>query len=264
MALYGASNFPIRPLSAEVKTLSAFGFDYLELCLDPPYGLPEKIDTAELKRISAGEGLPVLVGHLPAFVWLADAYQSIREASLLEVRKALDVLVELEVEKAVLHPAYITGLLRITPEVGRHLARGSLVRILADAGERGITLCLENMFPRAGHMYRPEEFVEILKEFPELAVTLDLGHGNIKAPAGRVVALVEAAGDRIKHVHLSDNSGGDDEHLPLGAGRVDIIGGLSALKRMDYDGTFTLEVFSPDRDYLVMSLNKIREIWNGL
>ena len=34
--------------------------------------------------------------------------------------------------------------------------------------------------------------------------------------------LLDAFGDRLLHVHVSDNHGGDrDEHLPLGAGNID-------------------------------------------
>jgi hypothetical protein len=34
--LYGAMNFPIRPILEELEAISGLGFDYLELAMDPP------------------------------------------------------------------------------------------------------------------------------------------------------------------------------------------------------------------------------------
>jgi sugar phosphate isomerase/epimerase len=45
---------------------------------------------------------------------------------------------------------------------------------------------------------------------------------------------------------------------------VDVAGGLAVVKATGYDGTITLEIFSPDRDYLAMSLKKVRAIWESI
>ena len=36
---------------------------------------------------------------------------------------------------------------------------------------------------------------------------------------------------------------------------------IPLLKKSGYDGTITLEVFSPDRRYLLFSREKLKEIW---
>lgn len=264
--IYGATNHPLRPLTGEIKALAALGFDYLELCMDPPHGLPEKVrpGLTEVRSVLSGEGLGLPVVHLPTFVWLADIYSSVREASVTETFKALDLAAEIGVEKAVLHPGYLTGMMNFTPDVGKKHASESLDRILQKATGLGITICLENMFPRAGHMFRPEEFTEVLQKNPGLMMTLDLGHANIRAPKDRAAAFVQVARGRIGHVHVGDNNGQEDEHLPVGAGRVDVHGGLAAIKASGYDSTVTLEVFSPNRDYLAMSLKKVRAIWENI
>jgi sugar phosphate isomerase/epimerase len=261
--IYGATNNPIRPLPGEIRTIATLGFDYLELCLDPPHGLPEMLrpKLPEIRSIIEGEGLRLPVAHLPTFISLADIYASIREASIIEVFKALDLAAEIGVEKAVLHPAYLTGLIAFTPDIGKGYMLESLARTLEKASELGLTLCLENMFPRIGHMYRPEEFTDVFRQNPRLMMTLDLGHANIRAPKDQVAAFIKVAEGRIGHVHVCDNSGKEDEHLPVGAGRVDLVGGLTAIKASGYDLTITLEVFSPDRSYLAASLEKIRAIW---
>ena len=62
---------------------------------------------------------------------------------------------------------------------------------------------------------------------------------------------------------MSDNKGGGaDLHLPLGAGTVDVPRALRALRRLGYDGTITLEVFSPDRYLLAYSRDRLRQMWD--
>lgn len=263
--IYGATNNPLRPLTDELKVLGKLGFDYLELCLDPHHCLPETLQPrlTEIMSALSGEGLELPVVHLPTFIWMADVYASIREASLVEVFKALDLAAELGAKKAVLHPGYLTGLMAFTPDIGKEYASESLGKVLEKSTGLGIMLCLENMFPRIGHMYRPEEFKEVLNRNPGLMMTLDLGHANIRAPKDRIAAFVRAAHGRIGHVHIGDNNGQEDEHLPVGTGQVDVAGGLAAIKASGYDQTITLEVFSPNRDYLAMSLKKVRAIWES-
>ena len=64
-------------------------------------------------------------------------------------------------------------------------------------------------------------------------------------------------------MHVGDNNGQEDDHLPVGAGRAHIAQGLAAIKTSGYDDTITLEVFSPDREYLAVSLKKVRLIWEN-
>ena len=259
--LFGAMNSPLAELYSEIEVLAGLGFDYLELCLDPPKAYPPALDAHEVKRTAEAAGLPILVGHLPTFVWLADIYPGIREASRLEVERALTFLAEIEVKKAVLHPGYWTGLMTTMPDMGKDLAEESLVMILEKARELGVVICLENMFPKTGHMFKPEEFSDILGRLPDLMMTVDLGHANIGGPRDRVQKMIEAGGSKIRHVHISDNRGRDDEHLPLGVGRLDLKRSIAALKKIGYGDTATLEVFSPDREYLKKSLEKVRVMW---
>jgi sugar phosphate isomerase/epimerase len=87
-------------------------------------------------------------------------------------------------------------------DMGKQYATESLEKILERSAELGITVCLENMFPRIGHMYRPEEFAEVLDRNHGLMMTLDLGHANIRAPKGQTAAFAKVAQRRIGHVHI--------------------------------------------------------------
>jgi sugar phosphate isomerase/epimerase len=109
-----------------------------------------------------------------------------------------------------------------------------------------------------------EQLSELLRPLPELGLHLDIGHANLLVSHNTTEALLEAFAGRLRHVHLHDNKGGSaDLHLPLGTGTVDAPQHVRALQAAGYDGTITLEVFSPDRYYLAHSRDVLRRLWDG-
>ena len=121
------------------------------------------------------------------------------------------------------------------------------------------------MFPISNSLVDPDDFVEIFEMFPALKMTLDIGHANIGSKGGeRVFGFIERFDDRIEHIHVSDNFGKEDSHLPVGTGTVDFPKIINAIKGIGYDKTITLEVFSRDRDYLKLSRDKLVDLFASL
>jgi sugar phosphate isomerase/epimerase len=261
--LYGAMNSPLRPILDEVKAIAELKFDYLELAMDPPHGDTKSIKKQKrdiqksLKRYDLE-----LVCHLPTFLSTADLTDRIRQASIDETLDCLEVAAEMEPLKIVLHPSYMTGLGTFVPELARAHALESLTVIVEKAHALGLCLCLENMFPRTQWLTNPEEFVDILAKFPTVNLLLDIGHAHIEDAGGaKCLRFIKMFSDRIGHLHMSDNFGKEDQHLPIGAGIIDFLSVVKGLKGIGYSDTVTLEVFSRDRDYLKMSKKKIQEMW---
>ena len=253
--LYGAMNFPIKSVLAEIDEFARLGFDYLELAMDPPqahYSMISENKEAILKALD-GHSMQ-LVCHLPSFVSIADLTEGIRTASLTEMFKSLEVAAELSALKVVLHPGHIGGLGVFVMETALQFGRESLAAIIAKADQLGLCICLENMFPRLQTYFMLEHFEEILEKFADLKITLDTGHANIDSQDGtKVLDFIRHFGHRIGHVHLSDNFGKRDDHLPLGEGTIDFTSVAKALKDCGYDDTITLEIFSEDRRKLKAS-----------
>lgn len=65
------------------------------------------------------------------------------------------------------------------------------------------------------------------------------------------------------HIHLHDNLQNLDLHLPMGCGNIDWERTLKCLKKY-YDGTITLEVFSRDRDYVLLTKEKLARLWRRI
>ena len=263
--LYGAMNFPVKPVLEELESLALLGFDFLELAMDPPAAHYAAVRDQKTELLAALDRHKMqLVCHLPTFVSLADLTDSIRQASLAEVLKAIETAASLAAEKVVAHPAAISGMGVFAFELARQHAYESLAAIVSKATELGVRLCLENMFPRSRFGVEFDEYKDIFNRFPTLKLTLDTGHAQIGSPRGkRIMRFIEAFADRIGHIHVSDNFGKEDNHLPIGSGNIKFAKILTALKKTGYDGTVTFEVFAPDREYLRLSRQKFDRIWRS-
>lgn len=256
--IYGAMNFPVKPVLKELDAIAAQGFDYIELTMDPPQAHYTEVRRQKEVILKALESSRMgVVCHLPSFVSPADLTESIRKASVAEMLGSLEVAAELKAMKVVMHPSYVTGLGGFVVDQAREYGLKSLRTIVEKAEALGLCLCLENMFPRTNSLVNPDEFQTVFDMFPALKLTLDLGHAHIGSRGERrALEFLDRFPDRLAHVHASDNFGKDDNHLPIGAGSIDFPLIIKALKASGYDDTVTLEIFSRDRDYLGISREK--------
>jgi endonuclease IV len=123
---------------------------------------------------------------------------------------------------------------------------------------------LQNIIFTTVEDQQPHEFQPVFETFPEIRLTLDIGHANLGGGKNRSSEFIRLHGYRIGHVHANDNFGKEDSHLPIGAGIIDFERIMKELKEAHYDETITLEVFSRDRDYLKISKEKIKRMWEAL
>lgn len=126
------------------------------------------------------------------------------------------------------------------------------IRRLHEYGEEaGVAACVENLktpFFDAGDS--PGMF-----ETADADACLDTGHAVVSGQNGRDQAdLLREHGDRISHVHLNESRiEAQDEHPPLGLGRVDFDAITETLIQSGWSGTCTHEVWGFDLDYVAQS-----------
>jgi sugar phosphate isomerase/epimerase len=259
---FGAMNFPVNPVLEEIEIFARLGFDYLELAMDPPMAHHQVIAGQRTAIVKSLEKHNLgLVCHLPTFLSTADLADTIRQASLAEMLQSLEVAAILGAKKVVLHPSMVFGMGGFVLETVKEHALAFVSTMVSAAQRLNITICLENMMPRNMLGVEPDYFVEIFREFPSLALTLDTGHANMGDPGGhRLKQLVTRFGDRLGHVHVSDNQGVYDDHLPVGSGTVNFSAFIHALKKSGYDETITLEVFVDNRQMLLDSRDRLQNL----
>ena len=256
---FGAMNYPLRPVLEEIKVFSAMGFDYLELAMDPPEAHHEKLlDQSEAIR----ERLAVydlgLVCHLPTFLSTADLTASIRRASRREIRDSIGMAARLGARRVVLHPSIMSGMGCHVPALFNGYARESLDEAVECAAQVRIDLCLENLFPQLTPFGTLDDWDRCFARYPQLGLTLDIGHANIE-PGGmtQILTYIRRFQSRLRHIHVSDNLGRQDDHLPVGDGQIDFPAVAEALNQIGYQEGLTLEIFTHNRDDLVRSRDRL-------
>lgn len=114
--------------------------------------------------------------------------------------------------------------------------------LLEQAAQAGCRMVLENVFEA-----RTETLVTLLDSLdsPLLGHCFDIGHWHLFAE----VSLAEwfaALGPRLSHLHLHDNFGKYDEHLPVGEGRIDFASLFSLVSTLPQQPTMALEAHSQE------------------
>ena len=259
---FGAMNFPIRPVLEEIDAFGALGMDYLELAMDSPMAHHSHLtrQSRAIRKSLENWGM-ALVCHLPTFIYTAHLTDSIRKASLQEALDALETATLLGAEKVVVHPGYIQGMAVHVIDHAMTLVYEGFEKLCLKATQLQMPLCIENMFPGLGPFVEPDDFEPIFTTFPQMKLVLDTGHANIGDPSGhRVIDFIRRFGTRLGHLHVSDNNGRADEHLPVGQGNIGFSALVRTLLRQGYDDTLTLEIFTEDRSLLTQSRERLAKM----
>ncbi len=115
--------------------------------------------------------------------------------------------------------------------------------LLAFAKIHNVTICLENMPMPHFSLGAPSQILQFVQTINDnnFKICLDTGHTAV-FPNLNVGDEVRKLGKQIKVFHIHDNMGQFDEHLFPTKGKIDWNDFLHALKQIEFDGTFSLEI----------------------
>ena len=93
---------------------------------------------------------------------------------------------------------------------------------------------------------RPERLLEVVSavDDPRLGLCLDVGHVTANTNSS-LADWLRCLDSRISHVHIHNNFGGEDRHLPLGEGSIDMEWLLAELLARAPEASLTLENILP-------------------
>jgi sugar phosphate isomerase/epimerase len=250
-------NNPRMNLLKEIERIGGVGVDFIDLTIEAPGAAPDGHDWATVRAAVADAGLEV-VAHAAPYLPIHNPSPLVRQAAIDELRRCIDVAQLLGAPFCTTHFLGWPGFLE--EEQGYEFYRQAYTILLKHGEERGVAVTLENS-PHNKHQLK--YFREIFFRLPNLKLTFDIGHGNIETARSMTRDYLFALRDRLVHVHMSDNDGDGDDHLPFGAakrGGINLMHELRGLKDFRYDGTITLEIFGHER-WLRASLELLRDYW---
>jgi sugar phosphate isomerase/epimerase len=253
----GTMNHPGHKVLKEIEWIGRMGMSFLDLTLEPPLADVRHVDAKAIRAALEEYHLDV-IGHTAYYLPLCSPFESLRRAAVDELKLCLEVFAAVGARWMNLHP---------DRQAPMHDRKFVIERNLQTIGElmeasrgSGVGLMIENL-PAGFNSVR--QLRGLFDPLPELGFHLDIGHANLMVEHSTTDELLNAFGSRLRHVHLHDNKGGDDDlHMPLGAGTLDVERAIRSLRRTGYDGTITLEVFTPDRFYLDYSRKVLQRIWD--
>jgi sugar phosphate isomerase/epimerase len=227
IALSTASTYP-ESTPAAFEMAARLGYDGIEIMV---WTDPVSQDTQALRRLVDYHGIPIVAIHSPCLLLTQRVWGTDPWGKLVRARAAAE---ELEASTVVVHPPF-----RWQRDYGREFVAG----IERMAQETDVRFAVENMFPLRA---RGREVSAYLPDWSPVEdgyrhVTLDLSHTSVSR--SDAIAMADALGDRLAHVHLADGSGSaKDEHLVPGRGTQPCAQLLEQLATRGFDGTVVVEI----------------------
>ena len=213
---------------------------FIELMDAGPHALsPSRVEA--LLEIKKTHGLEYAV-HAPyTDVNIAAEDPQVRGAILGRLEASIRYASDLGAETLVFHPGNTTALEWALPQGTAWRINLESVRSLVEYAETlGVGAMIENVpepFPFL--MKSVEDFDRFYDEGGiEVFMVLDVAHAHLR---GEELEFMGRFGDRISHVHVSDNRGDRDTHLRIGEGSIAWAEVMEALKESPFDGWVTIE-----------------------
>jgi sugar phosphate isomerase/epimerase len=257
----GGMNHPARDPVAEIEWFAEHGFDFVDFTLEPPAADPAQIDPRAIRAALDRHRLDV-VAHTPWFLPFASPFAGVRKACLEEFRRLLRASQQIGARVMNAHYARPPALFPNAQVIEWQVE--VLAGLSEEAAAADIVIALEHI-PYGGSD-QLENIAAILGRVPKLRFHLDSGHAKLERGYDRWEEYLQKLGSKIVHVHLSENDGTGDQHLPLGSvprRGTDWPKHLEKLKATGFDGTVTLEVFTDCREYLLVSRDLLRRWWGS-
>ncbi len=197
------------------------GFGGFEVWADFPHAHPDQVErTARAPLRRRLQAFSQLSMHAPlGNASLASINPGIWRESLRQHLDAVRLGSDLGVAVLVVHPGDLRDA-RLKQEAWDRCVE-ALGKLAESAEREGVTLALENCGRYLGSL---DETVGELRTLlhsvrsPRLKACLDVGHAAVN---GNLEELLKLIGEDVVHLHVHDNDGRRDAHLPMGWGSID-------------------------------------------
>lgn len=232
------------PLEYALRRIASVGFRWVELWSDGCHVDPrQSLDVPAVARLMRELGVGAHSVHTPfGGLELGHPVRCDGPASRRLIIAAIERAAELGARVAVVHPNSYEGALDPSlHSASRDEARAIIYAALEAAERCGLRVALENMVA-VGYWRFGTSVTELAGAFGDqrIGLCLDVGHARVQGLD--LAHEIEVAGPRLVSLHVHDNDGTRDEHLPPLRGSIDWGALDGALTRAGYRGRRVLEV----------------------
>lgn len=169
----------------------------------------------------------------------------------------MELASDLGATKIVFHPSSDAWELGWTETECQQFIHTGLDDLVPTAHEYGLEPCPENIV--SGY-YDVTTFPELLEHYPTASMTFDTSHALLAGmDEADMATFCCTYADRIEHFHLVDTRR-DDEHLPVGMGRIDFTAVFAGLADAGWSGTATLEIGTEDFDTIALGKRHVEDL----
>ncbi|RJS92635.1 sugar phosphate isomerase/epimerase [Candidatus Bathyarchaeota archaeon] len=253
-------SFASLPLKSALKHIRNAGFTEVEINADKTHLDPRVFPRSELsslKNLLNDLGLHPNSAHAPIDgVDLSAQNVDIKNRSIDLLVKTLEYCRAIDCPILVVHPNHSDSI-SLGREVMKKNSIENLRIVVKKAEDLGVKIAIENMINVGGERFgsRISDLKEIIMNIgsPYLGICFDSGHANLQAASSDISIRDEIidAGEYLWTLHIHDNDGSRDQHLPPGDGNIDWGLVIRTLREANYKGVFMMEIQERgDPDYL--------------
>lgn len=227
------------------------GFAFVEPSLGEANVPLRDVDPDRIRERCGAADLDLIV-HLPIEQPLVQGPPEHADGVHAYFDRALALTAEMGAEKAVTHCTANRG---SRGDVDR--LRENVRRLDAAGQEHGVEVTFENL----GHLdrgYDLDTVGEVLADC-DVPICFDVGHAYQEGGQEAVERFLAAYAEQVSHLHVHDARSRGDSHLALGDGEIDYGPVAAELTAAEFDGTVTVESFTPDMRLIEHSLDVLRE-----
>lgn len=203
------------------------------------------VDPVDLKRVREGcerKGLEITMHGPYMEINPGSQDESVRLKAAGRYRKAFAVAEILCPKTIVLHAGYHEKKYKGDAEAWMQQSMKTWPEFVEKAEKTGVVIAAENIFEKG-----PATLKALVEKIgsPHFRVCIDMGHLSVFSNRD-TEGWLKDLGPYVAEVHLHDNSGTNDDHLPLGEGSIDFRRFFSLLKTYAKDPVYTIEPHGED------------------
>ncbi len=261
---FGMIVHPLKDVIKESEQIAKHGLDYVEIAVEEPFNLPVSLYSrrSDFQKLIKEYGV-FFVAHAPWNTEFGSSYDDVRNGWIDFSKEMIKISPDIGINKINFHA--FTHLPQVKDDKVRRQTIGNCIEsfgeIVKFAERKNVQIVLENLDGKE-QLEKIDDIKEIVDNVKGLGVCCDIGHSFVTGGMNYIKNFLNTFSENLHHVHMHDNNGEGDEHLPLGKGSINFDMVARILKKINYNETITFEIFRSQnrKEEALNSMNFIREL----